>query len=100
MYYNDVCYDSPEKIVNAFAMYFGSVYLSDDGYNDSANKDNEFNNLPCINIGSVLESQVIQAISKLPNKFTAGPDLVPSFLIKDCRGVLVQPLLLLFNLSL
>ena len=31
---------------------------------------------------------------------TAGPDGIPSFLIKDCASVLAKPLLILFNLAL
>lgn len=34
------------------------------------------------------------------NKFNAGMDMVPSFLLKDCAYVFVDPLHYIFNLML
>lgn len=95
---NEEEFSTPQHIVDGFAHYFRSVYVLDDANFTLPN--NVFNNLPCVNINQLTETIVRQSISKLKNKLTAGHDLVPSFLVRDCAGVLTAPLLTIFNLSL
>lgn len=48
----------------------------------------------------VFECEVFAAITKLKRKRTAGPNGIPSFIVKDCVRFLVKQLAILFNLSL
>ena len=41
---------------------------------------------------------VRKAFSKLKATLTAGPDLIPSFLVKDCATILSKPLTAIFNM--
>lgn len=41
---------------------------------------------------SVTTDEIVSVISKLANKWIADDDLVPSFLVRDCRFVLAEPL--------
>jgi hypothetical protein len=51
-------------------------------------------------LNAVNEQDVLNAISKLKLKFTAGPDMIPSFLIRECVEAFVSPLVVIFNLCL
>lgn len=95
---NDLILNSPEAIVNALGEYFSSVYLPSRPTDAISQKP--FNNLPVINITCFSEHEVTTALCKLKNKMTAGPDQVPSFLIKDCSGALTEPLLIICNLAI
>ena len=39
-------------------------------------------------------------MARFSYKFTSGDDLIPSFLIRDCRLVFAKPLPILFNLAI
>lgn len=41
---------------------------------------------------------VSSALARLPPKISVGPDGIPPFILRDCRMVLVEPLLHLFNI--
>lgn len=48
---------------------------------------------------STLErAAVSRALARLPPKRSVGPDGIPPFILRDCRMVLVEPLLHLFNI--
>ena len=51
-------------------------------------------------IKSVDEIAVLLALKKLKLNITAGPDLIPSFLLKDCAIVRSRPVKVIFNLIL
>ena len=53
-----------------------------------------------ISINQVSERDVINAIMQLKLKYTAGPDKIPSVLIRECASYWIKPLTILFNLSL
>jgi hypothetical protein len=99
MLQNDTVLDSPPSIVNAFAMHFRSVFsnpASDHGISDldySILSNNLILKIFC-------ESDVFGAIDLLKDSFTMGPDMFPSFMAKDCKLVLVVPLLHIYNLIL
>lgn len=99
MYKDDVIFNSPKTIVNAFKQYFSSVYRPP--YSNFHSVDNcEYNYMPNVNISEFSEDDIIAVIRKLKNKPTAGHDQIPSFLVKDCGGILVKPLTIIFNLIL
>ncbi|XP_063929857.1 uncharacterized protein LOC135142121 [Zophobas morio] len=50
-----------------------------------------------INI-SILNEDILKAIKKLKNNQVAGVDQVPSFIIKDCAYIFIEPLAYIFNL--
>lgn len=92
-------YDEPQAIVNGFADYFSSVFSPKSNIT-THNSLSNITNYPCINISSFNEKDLVNSLRALPNKMTAGNDLIPSFLVKDCAPVFTPPLLILFNLIL
>ena len=48
----------------------------------------------------VTEDMIIRAINKLDTKAAAGPDGIPAKLLKLCKGVLAEPLSIIWNASL
>ena len=93
----------PIDIVNAFAEYFNSVYMSTPDYNKKQNAGTStISNCfwPNIDVTKIDKVEVEQAIQQLKPKTSYGCDNIPSFLIKDCRDVFATPLTFLMNLSL
>lgn len=94
-------FSNPVDIVNKFAELFKSVFVT------SSDPDEERSCLykskflgDILNVGGITEDEIIRASKKLKNKMTSGSDDVPSFLVRDCIGVLAYPLKVLFNLAL
>jgi hypothetical protein len=48
-------------------------------------------------LGPVKVADVRKALARLPQKRSAGPDCIPPFIFGDCRAVLAEPLLYIFN---
>ncbi|KAK9747533.1 hypothetical protein QE152_g5251 [Popillia japonica] len=74
----------PQSIVNAFANYFSGVYArptSGTCATPSAGSGH------CFNMPTISESEVLRSIKRLKDKFTAGIDGIPSFLVRDCSTV-------------
>lgn len=93
---DDVLYDTPKCIVNAFASYFSSVYTtSSDSINLICEPPLQMLDLPTID-----ERVIVASVKKLKNRMTSGPDRIPSFLVKDCCAAFVPALLRLFNLAM
>ena len=91
-------FESPHSIVNAFADFFKSVYV-----NSSCPSPDDSNNCfsnANISLYQIRHSDITKALKKLKNKHTAGPDLIPSFLLRDCATCLTKPLHAILNLSL
>lgn len=88
-------YADPQSIVDAFANYFSGVYI-----NSSPNNDIEspMLNSDIINIHTITSQDIVVASKKLKDRMTSGVDGIPSFIVKDCIGVLSIPLLHIFNL--
>lgn len=96
--YDNETLDSPQMIVDSFANFFSSVYSKSD---PSHTNDFSLSHLSgTININSVTENDILQAIKKLKNKMTTGIDGVPSFVVRDCAAVFVTPLCIIFNMIL
>lgn len=89
---------SPQEIVNGFASFFSSIFASSELENFQPSEF--FNNFGIINLRNITEIELIRASRKLQNKFTAGPDQIPAFVVKDCIGAFITPLLKIFNLSM
>lgn len=86
----------PQDIVNSFADHFSRSFKKTDEVTiPSVPISNNILNLP-----SVSEQEVLQALKKLKATMTRGPDQIPAFLISDCASVFVKPLTLIFNLIL
>ncbi|GJQ82352.1 hypothetical protein Trydic_g423 [Trypoxylus dichotomus] len=83
--YDDVYFNSPHDIVNVFAHYFSSVYVS----GDTDVRRGPVGNTSLVDISCIIESEVHAAIKKLKNRMTTGPDGIPSFLVRDCVSVFV-----------
>ena len=92
----DTVFDSPSAIVNAFASSFKSVYR--DG--GSPVVSDELSCLTYVPVPSVTESELIQHMKTIGSSMTAGNDLVPAFLIHDCRQVFAGPLVHIITLCL
>ena len=60
-------------------------------------KDSGSSQLSNVKIG---EPEVLLAINEMPSHAAAGPDGVPSQLLKQCSSSIVKPLCILFNKSM
>ena len=88
-------------IADRFAQYFQSSYgpsqlLDDLGSDVSVGGDGDL----LLHIDAFTEGEVLSALPRLKGKMTAGPDCVPSFVLRDCCSVLAGPLTRIFNLCL
>jgi hypothetical protein len=100
MYSENTWLDDPQNIVDAFASYFKSTFVQSDPYCNHNNADAALSCFPTVNIFKISETDIISAINRIPNRMTSGPDGLPGFLVRDCRYVLVEPLMIIFNASL
>lgn len=98
MSYNGSAYDDPLDIADAFASFFQSNYTLD------TRPINNFVYPPPTNITLALhcfkEDEVLSALMKIKPELTAGPDMIPAFLLSDCSPVLARPLAVIFNACL
>lgn len=99
--YENKTYAKPQDIVDIFGIFFKSVFLpSQLEEPEPLDIASNFNYLNNANIESVSKCEIEVAAKKLKNKMTSGPDGIPSFIIKDCINVFVNPMHILFNLAL
>lgn len=96
LHHDNVVLDTPTSIVEAFAELFS--------HNQSSNIT-LYNCEACINtlpfsISLVSEDAVANVMSSFLQKFTAGDDLIPSFLVRDARFALAAPLAFIINLAI
>lgn len=94
---------SGDRAAEEFANYFYSVYSSgkpelnvhkaimDEGGESGAAR---------VHIGRLEARDVRQALERLKPKKSSGPDGIPPYIFRDCRMVLAEPLLHIFNLCL
>lgn len=98
---NEIFYESPQSIVECFRDQFSRVYNdASDNSNSTFTNTSNLSNTLCVDIATISSSEVQAAIGKLKNKLTAGDDQVPSFLVKGCSDIFLEPLSILFNLCL
>jgi Reverse transcriptase (RNA-dependent DNA polymerase) len=102
MHLHNEQFDTPNDIINAFAKYFSSVYEN----HNSININDTESTIPPKVLLSPIHSisinliEVFEALSSLNSNSSPGSDLLPSVFLKNCKFVISQPLLFLFNLSL
>lgn len=82
-------FNNSQSIVDAFATCLSGVYLRS---HSSTNIRTSVSSHSCINFMCVSRQEILAAIPRQKNKATAGIDMVPSFLVKDCTSVFVEPL--------
>lgn len=94
--YDGTPYSSPETIVNAFAKKFSATFPV-----NSSNMvpDKVFSNNFSFAMSPVSVNDLVEVMTKFKNNFTAGDDLIPSFLVRDARHVFAKPLKIIINLS-
>lgn len=99
MSYDNEKLDSFQDISDAFACYFSQSFCSQSSVSDKSTSSHKGQGSN-IDILEISEDSVKKALSRAKNKFTAGPDLIPAFLLRDCASVFTSPLTKLFNLCL
>jgi hypothetical protein len=98
MTFSEAGVSGADEITGAFANYFESAYCKIASVIGSSVEEC---NISCnFFLNAVNEQDVLNTISKLKLKFTAGPDMIPSFLIRECVEAFVSPLVVIFNLCL
>lgn len=92
-----------ERCADEFAKYFHSVYSREPPMLDTriaiAQAGAE-NGAARVHVGTLQLKDVQRALQQLKPKKSAGPDGIPPYIFRDCRAVLDEPLLYIFNLSL
>ncbi|KAI4465636.1 retrovirus-related pol polyprotein from type-1 retrotransposable element r1-like protein [Holotrichia oblita] len=96
MTYNDVIFDSPNSIVDAFADRFSSIFSASSAFPLDFAKDNS---VP-LSLSYATEEDLLQLMSKFANVHTSGDDLIPSFVVRNARYALAKPLAFIINLSI
>ena len=97
MNHNGVSIDSPQDIVDTFAKYFASVYVSP---RNVSTKDCENIFTPNTSIEKITTYQVKATIMNTKMSNAVGDDEVPLFIIQDCAEALSYPLAEIFNKSI
>ena len=87
----------PESVVNGFEQYFNSVYSKSQ---PTATQDYvaDFFTTFSFTIQTITREEILNGLKRLKNSFTSGIDVIPSFLIKHCAMVLVEPMCHLYIL--
>lgn len=103
--YNNRILTKADDIVNAFALYFSSVYKDDDddlvgGAAEAEEAIENIININTLSLDSVSEWDITASAKKIKGNFTCGPDAIPSFLVKDCVSCLMMPLKQIYNMIL
>ena len=95
---NDVAeFARPADVVAAFAELFSSVYGQSVPLDQLPDAPSV---VPSFWVPPVDESTLIGIMASFPDGNTAGADLIPSFIIRDCRFILAGPLAAIINISL
>lgn len=85
-----------------FASFFSSIFdsnLNSPFHPDKIDPPYDWVN-SCLFIHEISEHEILDAIGRLADVKSPGPDKVPSYLVKGLKDLLVKPLLKIFNLSL
>lgn len=98
--HNDSLISDGSEIVSLFKEHFASVYSSRSS-NININLINQnpqsSSNHFIINIDTITNDDIRNAIKTIKANFNSGIDGIPAFLIKDCASILIQPLHIIFN---
>lgn len=95
---------SQDECANEFALFFQSVYSQEPPVLSvaAASASEAASAWPGarVHLASLGPADVKRALARLPPKRSAGPDGIPAYIFRDCRAVLVKPLLHLFNICI
>lgn len=97
MNHNGITMTDPQQIVNAFAEFFETAYISPQS---NQSNDEPPISAPIFTIQQFTEADTLKALKKMKPKLITGPDGIPAFLVKDCANILAVPLSIIFNLSI
>lgn len=87
----------PQDIVDSFGTFFRNVYIESDP--NIVNLPIYSNiNFEILNCTMITEDEIIVASNRLKDKPTAGIDMIPGFVAKDCIRALIKPIAYIFNL--
>uniref|UniRef100_A0A6P7H147 Uncharacterized protein LOC114344815 n=1 Tax=Diabrotica virgifera virgifera TaxID=50390 RepID=A0A6P7H147_DIAVI len=100
MKYGSDKFTTSQDIVNAFANFFKSVYISDSNSSPSVTSYFNYNPSSYFNIGKITSNDIIEGAKKLKNKFSCGPDNFPVSILKCHVESFIEPLVVIFNLIL
>ena len=87
---------NPSEIVDAFADTFSGAY-SDPG---AASYTVRHSDCLSFSVLPVTEEELVRILSRSKNKLTSGADMVPSFLLRDCKHIFARPLSIIINISI
>lgn len=97
MKYADNEISTPKEIVNAFSEYFSGTYILSNPSNiPKVNMEIVSDQL--ISLPHITEDDIFAALKRSKNSLTTGADGIPSFILKDCAYIFVEPLHHIFNL--
>lgn len=97
--FNGTLYANPKDIADQFAKYFQTVYAQEE--DDDLLLENIFrSNFQTLSINNITTEEVNDALDKVKNTSSAGPDGIPNFIVARYANVFSKPLKFLFNLSL
>lgn len=96
---NGVEFSGDEPISNAFAEFFASTY-SDSMFDFNSSYPFEINSATSFCLPTFDISTVLMNIGQLKVSYNAGPDGVPSSVLRLCSAALVIPLTFMFNSSI
>jgi hypothetical protein len=99
MNWNNITYCGPE-IAGGFADFFRSVYNQSSVDCCKVEDLRNVESLTDVVLGSISSEEVVAGIRSLKSSGLGGPDGVPSFIVKGCSEVLIEPLKFIFNLSI
>lgn len=95
---------SQDECAKEFALFFQSVYNPEPPVLSvaAASASEAASAWPGarVHLASLGPADVKRALARLPPKRSAGPDGIPAYIFRDCRAVLVEPLLHLFNICI
>ena len=100
MFFSDTQCSNPSDICNQFANFFSSVYVTHDCSQNFVIENAIIdNNINICNL-YLTENCIIDALSKIDECKSAGPDNIPPVFLKKCAHSLITPLKYIFNTSL
>jgi len=95
----DLC--NKEEIVNTFAQYFHSVFVSSSQpFSNFAINSRVYNEIGILSVDKIHLIEVEKAIKNLKSKSSVESDGIPSYIVKGWIGIFKYPLLIAFNLAL
>ncbi|CAH2087234.1 unnamed protein product [Euphydryas editha] len=89
-----------EECAKEFAQFFHSVYKVEPAQLDVSAISAAVGGNARVHLVRLEPDDVHRALARLPPKISVGPDGLPPFILKDCRHVLKEPLLHVFNVCL